>query len=504
MRKTFKFLLSKLFVTGAIAFFELAFILVMIFRFSEAYLPVNIILIVMKIIFMIAVVNSELPPAYKISWLTAILLNTVVGVTLYFFFGRVNLRRSADRGMKERERVLSERREKYENAEVQDAIASKICSFLWASSNSGAFSLNHTEFFSVGEKFFERLYDELARAERYIYLDYFIVCPGAVWDRLFEIFEEKVRCGVDVRLIYDDIGSIMRVDKKFIKRLRDAGINCKIFNKISPILSSRQNYRDHRKICVIDGNTAFVGGINLSDEYANITHPFDYWKDTAVMIKGSAAEVFANEFLASFGGLLSRGDKIEEFASLNVERFEERGIVSPYFDSPFENRQVCRDLYATLISSAEKSICITTPYFVPDYEIENAIKNALLCGVKVKIVIPGTYDKWYVRELSQMYAARLEKYGAEVYLYSPGFIHQKMLVADGVYAVTGSSNLDYRSFYLSFESGVFMYDTPSIDQMMGDFDLIVKSSEPLPPKAKNAGVLKSLFRQAFAIFSPLM
>lgn len=504
MRRIFKFLFSKLFLTGAVAFFELALVLVMIFRFSDAFVPVNVALVVLKLISMITVVNSELPPAYKISWLAAILLNTVVGVTLYFFFGRVKLRRSALERMNESRRTLCERKEKYDNAKVDDAVASKICSYLGASCNSAAFGSNHTEFFSVGEKFFDRLQKELERAESYIYLDYFIVRGGKVWDRLFEILEKKVKCGVDVRLIYDDFGSVMKIDSVFMKRLCDSGIKFKAFNKISPSLSSRQNYRDHRKVCVIDGNTAFVGGINLSDEYANITHPLNHWKDTAVIIKGSAVEVFANEFLSAFSGLLSRGDKIEEFMSLRVEKYDEKGIVSPYFDTPFENRQVCRDLYATLISSAEKSICITTPYFVPDYVVENAIKNALQCGVKVRIVIPGTYDKWYVREISQMYAARLEKYGAEIYLYSPGFIHQKMLVVDSLYAVTGSSNLDYRSFYLSFESGVFMYDTASVGQMVDDFEKTVGCSEPLPAKAKNVGVIRGLFRQIFAIFSPLM
>lgn len=503
-KKIFRFVFSKLFLVLLAVLLQFSLAYLAVTAFSEVGYLFSVFLVIVKLVFMFRIINSEIAPEYKSVWLITVLISTFVGVILYFYFGRVKLGGKTKMKMQYIDMTLKERQEKYPAALPDDKTARNICKYLSSSCATAPFAGNHTEYFSVGESFFEKLFSELEKAEKYIYLDYFIICDGAIWDRLFEILGRKIAEGVDVRLIYDDVGSILKIDKRFAKKLEESGIKTLVFNKVSSTMSSRQNNRDHRKVCIIDGVTCFVGGINLSDEYANITKPFGYWKDTAVMISGSAVLAFTDEFLACFDGFFSDRFTFEEACAVREVSFDEKGIVAPYFDSPFENIQICRDIYEDLISSAEKSVYITTPYFVPDYSIENALKNALERGVDVKIIIPGIYDKWYVRELSRMYASRLEKYGAEVFEYTPGFLHQKMLVVDGEYAVCGSSNVDFRSFYLSFESGVFMYNTAIIKDMSADFESMVEKSEFFFENSGSIGVFRWLFRHTFAVFSPLM
>ena len=504
LKKTLHFLFSKLFWILTAVALQLAIVFYLFLTFTSMYYVFGTFLAVLKIIFMFGIINSEAEPAYKSVWLTVLLINTFAGVILYLFFGRVKLSSK----MKKRIEIVAcdreKRKETYPSSYPDDANAKVVCKYLASTCNSAPFEGNKCEFFSVGEEFFERLYEELEKAEKYIYFEYFIICGGKVWDRLFEILSRKISEGVDVRLIYDDFGSVLKIDGKFAKKLSGSGIKTRAFNRISTNLTSIQNYRDHRKMCIIDGVKCFVGGINLSDEYSNIASPFGHWKDTALLISGSAAEAYTSEFLISYNGFCSEnagtGSRIKN-EDANCRQY---GTVAPYFDDPFTKKQVARDIYVQLINNAKESVFITTPYFIPDYSVETAIKNALARGVNVKVIIPGIYDKSYVREVSRSRGSRIGRYGAEIYEYSPGFIHQKMLVTDGKYAVLGSSNLDYRSFYLSFECGAFLYNAPAICDMIRDFEATLERSKLFKEEKGDVGLLKWLFRHTFAFFSPLL
>jgi cardiolipin synthase len=338
------------------------------------------------------------------------------------------------------------------------------------------YSNTTTEYLTPGERKFERMLEELKKAERYIFLEYYIIQEGIMWNTILEILKEKAKQGVDVRVIYDDVGCLFTLPLGYEKKLESMGIKCNVFNPLIPVLSFSINNRDHRKIVVIDGHTAFTGGINLADEYINTYEKHGYWKDSAIVVHGDAVWSFTVMFLSMWCFLSKTCEKYDAFKPISedIEHFKTDGYVQPFADSPLDDEAVGESVYLNLIGEADRYIYITTPYLILDNEMSTALCLAAKRGVDVRIVTPYIPDKWYVHSVSRSNYEVLVESGVRIFEYIPGFAHAKTFVVDDIFAVVGTINLDYRSLYLHFECGVWMYKTKSVSEVKEDYLLTLE------------------------------
>lgn len=368
-----------------------------------------------------------------------------------------------------------------------------------------------TDFLTPGEKYLERLLVELEKAEKYIFLEYFIVEEGKMWDSIFEVLKRKVAAGVEVRLMYDDVGCFFLLPTNYRTQLEAAGIKCRVFNPFVPFLTVLQNNRDHRKICVIDGKVAFTGGINLADEYINARQRFGHWKDSGIVLEGDAAWSFTVMFLQMWK-LASSGKKTETeddwhdylpardpFAAV-----QRNGYVQPYADSPMDFDNVGEHVYLQMISNAKKYLYINTPYLIIDDSMVSALTLAAKSGVDVRIITPHRWDKRFVHITTRSYYRDLIRAGVRIYEYSNGFLHSKTFVSDDDAATVGTTNLDFRSLYLHFECGVWMCGTSAVAQVKEDFLRTMELSEEITLETCRGTLLERIVQPVLRLFAPLM
>lgn len=363
---------------------------------------------------------------------------------------------------------------------------------------------NRVEYFESGERAFETITKELKKAKKFIFLEYFIIADGEMWQEILKILEEKASQGVDVRLIYDDIGCVGTLPKNYDKYLESKGIKCICFNRLKLILSVVMNNRDHRKIMVIDGNVSFSGGINLADEYINKKSRCGYWKDNAIMIKGEATWNFTLMFLEIWNAYRNESRDYNEFKPVLKEKCDNIGYVCPYGENPIDNEIVGENIYLNIINQAKRYVYIFTPYLIIDNEMISALTLASKRGVDVKIVTPGIPDKKIVFYLTRSYYEMLIENGVKIYEYTPGFIHGKVFLCDDEIATVGSLNLDYRSLYLHFECGVYLYNTNCICDIKKDLLNSINVSNKVEKEDCKSGIFKALFQAILRIFAPLM
>jgi len=466
---------------------------------------------VLSAVFLLILLNRPVNPMFQLSWAILILLFPVVGGMTYIIF-ELN---TGSRAINHRLSQITKETKGFvrQNAVTAYELKSKsvctagLCDYVRGTGAFPTYKNQGVKYFAIGEDYFEELLTKLQSAEKFIFLEYFIIDEGYMWGRILKILEDKVKQGVEVRVIYDGLCSILLLPVNYPRRLAELGIKCKVYSQLKPMFSTSYNNRDHRKIAVIDGKYAFTGGINLADEYINEKRRFGHWKDTGVMIRGEAVKNMTLMFLQMWNISKRRGDgdfrKYIE-ASDSAGFYDEKGFVLPFGDNPFDREQVGKRVYLDTINRAEERIDIMTPYLVPDYEMLQSLKYAAKRGVKVNILMPHIPDKKYVFAVSRTFYAELLDAGVRIYEYTPGFIHAKCITADGKTAVVGSINFDYRSLYLHFECGVYMYDVPEIERIVADVDETVKVSQEI--LAKKFGFKDFLLRIAGAflkIFSPL-
>jgi cardiolipin synthase len=363
-----------------------------------------------------------------------------------------------------------------------------------------------TEYLPSGEAFFTRLLEELEKAERYIFLEFFILRQGKMLGAILSILEKKARAGLDVRLLYDDLGCFMSLPPDFNRHLENWGIRCKVFNAFRPILSSLQNNRDHRKIVSIDGKTAFTGGVNLADEYINAIERFGHWKDAAIMLRGEAAWSLTLIFLQMWN--LDPRWK-EDYQALYPWKdapcaVESDGFVQPYADNPIDEENVGEHVYIQIINKAKEYVYINTPYLVVDDNLISALTLAAKSGIDVRIVTPHRWDKKIVAITSRSYYRELINAGVRVYEYSSGFNHSKTFVSDDRIASVGTANLDFRSLYLHFECGVLVYDSPTVLAVKEDFLATLPRCHEITPRDCARNVFQRVVPDVLRIFAPLM
>jgi cardiolipin synthase len=364
-----------------------------------------------------------------------------------------------------------------------------------------------TEYFPSGEAFFERLMEELKKAERYIFLEFFILRRGVMLNPIIALLERKVREGLDVRIIYDDLGCFLSLSSGFKQHLERNGIKCIVFNPFKPILSSLQNNRDHRKIVSIDGKVAFTGGINLADEYINAYERFGHWKDAAIMLRGEAAWSLTLIFLQIWN--MSLNKKGDDYLSYYPRRdgpgpAVSDGFVQPYADSPVDDENVGEHVYIRIINNAREYVYINTPYLVVDDNLLSALTLAAKSGVDVRIITPHRWDKWFVAITSRSYYRQLVNAGVKVYEYTSGFNHSKTFVSDDSIATVGTTNLDFRSLYLHYEVGVVLYHSKSVMAVKEDFLKTIPVSHQITLADCARNVFQQVIQDLFRVFAPLM
>jgi cardiolipin synthase len=368
------------------------------------------------------------------------------------------------------------------------------------------YTRTQTEYFGSGEQFFHKVLEELEKAERYIFLEFFILRQGKMLNPIIAILERKAREGLDVRIMYDDLGCFMTLPSHYRRHLEQKGIKCFVFNPFRPIFSSLQNNRDHRKIISIDGKVAFTGGLNLADEYINAVERFGRWKDAAIMLEGEGAWSLTLIFLQMWN-LGSRAK--DDYASFYPWKdspcpVSPSGFVQPYADSPIDEENVGEHVYIQIINQAKKYVYINTPYLVIDDNLLSALALAAKSGVDVRIITPHRWDKRVVAIASRSYYRQLISAGVKVYEYSEGFNHGKTFVSDDKIATVGTTNLDFRSLYLHFECGVVIYHSGTVLAVKEDFLRTIPLSHQVTPAECASNALQRIVPDALRIFAPLM
>ena len=496
---------------------QLAYLIWLFWSFGTAFSYSYIIFEAAAVIITLFILNSDMHPNYKLSWILPIVAIPVFGVMIYVCFGSgrsgQKLRKQMNR-FNEEERLLLPQKTEIINAlseaeDIEAHNAAKQANYLYEYGGYPAYINSRVTYFDSGEAKFTALCEELEKAERFIFLEYFIVEEGVMWNTILEILERKVREGVDVRIVYDDMGCLRTLPYKYDEVLEQKGIPCRTFNKFHPFWVARMNNRDHRKIVVIDGNTAFNGGVNLADEYINVYEKHGHWKDSAVMIKGEAVWSFTMMFLTmwnyltntkpqSYVGYMPRGEDLTAFGG-------DHGLVIPYTDSPLDKEPVGENTYLGIINNATKYVYITTPYLIITNEMECALTLAAKSGIDVRIITPHVPDKWYVHAVTRSYYRKLTQDGVRIYEYTPGFIHAKNFVSDDNTAVVGTINLDYRSLYLHFECGTYMYKTDCIPDIKEDFLKTLEVCQEITYEdCLKVNPLRRLGRSVLRLFATLM
>ncbi len=433
----------------------------------------------------VKILNEKQNASFKMAWLVVVLLFPVFGGLFYLFVQfqlETKVLAAKIRDIDGRTgHYLVQSQAVYEELEKKSPQSTNLCRYLGERCRFPVYGRTHVRYYPLGEDFFAELLPKLREAERFIFLEYFIIAPGVMWDSVLKILEEKAAAGVEVRVLYDGMNSFSNLPHDYPKELEAKGIRCRVFNPIRPAISTSQNNRDHRKILIIDGHKAYTGGLNLADEYINRKVRFGHWKDNAVELQGDAVKSFTVMFLKMWDVCVRKLEYACDYSLyLNVGTeapisvLGKEGFVIPFSDSPLDNEPVGHRVYLDIIYQARKYLYIMTPYLILDDDMSTALNYAARRGVDVVIVMPHIPDKKYAFMLAHTYYPELIEAGVKIYEYLPGFVHSKTFLSDGEQAVVGSINLDFRSQYLNFESAVYLCQNPAIEEIRADFEDTLK------------------------------
>ncbi|KHD46707.1 cardiolipin synthase [Streptococcus hongkongensis] len=480
---------SRVTVIALLIIIQLLF-LFLSFAWMEQYRYwLTIIETIFSMMIVLYLVNSEMDVISRVTWLILIMVTPLFG-SLLLVYTKLDW---GYRGLKNRISVLVEEsshfmKNDHEIIEIlKDNTSTTYHLVQYLQRTSGSFPVydgTKTSYFPSGEDFFETLKEELLKAKKYIFMEFFIIAEGLMWGEILTIIEKKVKEGVEVRVMYDGMTELSTLSLDYSKRLTRLGIKAKAFLPISPIISTHYNYRDHRKIVVIDGDIAFTGGINLADEYINEIDRFGHWKDAGLMIEGKAVDSFLVLFLQMWS-ITEEDIIVEPYLSKHLTPIPSDGFVIPYADSPLDTDKIGENVYIDILNHAREYVYIMTPYLILDSEMEHALRFAAERGVDVRIIMPGIPDKKVPYALAKTYYKALMSSGVTIYEYEPGFIHSKIFVSDGIKAVVGSINLDYRSLYHHFECATYLYRVSIISEIVNDFLDAQSQSKFVTPEMVN-------------------
>lgn len=519
MRKLCRVLFSRYFISGVLILAELlliGYLLLAAYEFSFAAL---VFFGAVDVLALISLINRDANPEYKVSWLVVIMLLPPFGAALYaIFYSRKVSKKDAEFMQKIRLNIskisctgvdLNEKCDcEYQHLSTASPLAAgKAYAILNDDKNANIYLQTSSRFFSTGEDMFESMMNDLASAERYIFLEYFIIEQGQMWERIHMVLKEKAQSGVEIRVLYDDIGSMKTLPARYDRILNSEGIRCKRFSPVSPRISTTHNNRDHRKILIIDGAIAYTGGINIADEYINSKSRFGYWKDSGIRICGDAAFGFLKLFLSMWDFTAGHLSDIERYLPVSSAfTNSDGGFYIPFGSgpAPVYERPVSKNALLNIVNQAEKYVYITTPYLIIDYDLTESLENAAIRGVDVRIITPAVADKKIVKVMTKSSYPSLIRAGVRIYEYTPGFIHGKSVVSDDAYAMVGTVNLDYRSLVHHYEDAVWMYSTPTVTEIRDEFMKTVSVSNLKDSKAVKLTPVEWIVRNIIRIFAPLL
>ena len=507
--RKFRLLMSKYGFSIAIILIELFLVFGIILYMSQIAPIIWVTLVfLISVATVIAIVNRSMSPESKVTWLIVTFV-PVFGPLLYLMFGERRLSKKELKQLQELNSIAFHENNGHQlHLQLRETDKSAywiINALLHMDSNAEVYEHTDSQFFADGEKMWKQMLEDLKRAKKFIFLEYYIVKEGLMWDSMLEILEEKAAQGVEVKMLYDDIGCMVTLPGDYTVHLRSKGIDAHKFNKVIPRMTVAYNNRDHRKILVIDGQISYTGGINLADEYINHIERFGHWKDSGIRIDGPATQAFTRLFLMNW--YINRGE-ISDFDQYHLEnqtRFGS-GLCIPYGSGPkpIYKMKVGKIVYQNLINQAEDFVYITTPYLIIDYDLTEDIKNAAMRGVDVRIVTPYIPDKKLIQLVTRGAYPDLLSAGVRIFEYTPGFIHSKQMIVDDRFAAVGTINLDYRSLVHHYENAVWMYRTPALKKIREDFDHIFEVSQEITEDTFRFTWHQSLIKEIMQLFAPML
>ena len=507
--RKFRLLMSKYGFSIAIILIEL-FLVFGIILYTSQIAPIIWVTLVflISVATVIAIVNRSMTPESKVTWLIVTFV-PVFGPLLYLMFGERRLSKKEHKQLQELNSIAFHENHGHQlHLQLQETDKSAygiINALLHMDSNAEVYEHTDSQFFADGEEMWKQMLEDLKRAKKFIFLEYYIVAEGLMWDSILEILEEKAAQGVEVKMLYDDIGCMVTLPGDYTVHLRSKGIDAHKFNKVIPRMTVAYNNRDHRKILVIDGQISYTGGINLADEYINQIERFGYWKDSGIRIDGPATQAFTRLFLMNW--YINRGE-ISDFDQYHLENQTRSGsgLCIPYGSGPkpIYQMKVGKNVYQNLINQAEDFVYITTPYLIIDYDLTEDIKNAAMRGVDVRIVTPFVPDKKLIQLITRGAYPDILSAGVRIFEYTPGFIHSKQMIVDDRFAAVGTINLDYRSLVHHYENAVLLYKTESIADIRQDFEGIFEVSQEIFSDTINPTWYQMMIKEVTQLFAPML
>ena len=507
----FSLIFSRFFLIAVLIIIQIDVLIIPLILLEEYLHYVYGGLAVFTLIMMFYLFNSKMDSTAKVTWMFIIAVLQVGGALLLLFTqANTGHRKTSERTaeiVNSTKDTIPQDPEVLEDLRAVDSYTDDLVTYLNRSGCFPVYKGTEVTYFPIGEDKFQAMLAELAKAEKYIFMEYFIIEEGYMWGSILNILIEKVKAGVDVRVMYDGMCEISNLPSNYCSLLEKQGIKARSFAPLLPFLSSHYNYRDHRKICVIDGKTAFNGGVNLADEYINEVERFGHWKDTAVMLKGDAVRSFTLMFLQMWNLTEKQPDfsEAEEPYPKADESIRPSGYVIPYCDCPLDEDKVGEAVYMDILYRAGRYVHIMTPYLILDGELETALKYAGQRGIDVKLILPGIPDKKIAYSLAKSHYRQLLRAGVKIYEYTPGFVHAKVCTSDDERAVVGTINLDYRSLYHHFECATYMYRTECIPDIEKDFQATLGRCRQVTEESlKDEALFYKVVGPLVKIIAPLM
>ena len=458
-------------------------------------------------VMLIIILNTDDDPAFKLSWCIVVAVLPLLGIVLYTVvrldFGSRVHKKMLEKSVESSLPYIPDSSGVLQTIEQQDPGTAGIVRYLQQHGHAPTYANTEVLYFPLGEDKFEEMLRQMEKAERFIFLEYFIIVPGQMWGQILEVLSRKAKEGVEVRVLYDGMNAVTNLPYNYPKQLEKLGIKCKMFSPVRPFVSTHYNNRDHRKILVIDGHTAFTGGINLQDRYINQEEVYGHWKDTAVMVQGEAARGFTLMFLQMWNA--NEWEQIYEPYLQPQPQISAPGYVIPYGEDPTRQERIAKNVYLSILNQAKKYVYIMTPYLILDSEMSGALQYAAKRGVDVRIVLPHIPDKRTAFALAKSHYRELIGAGVKIYEYTPGFVHAKVFLSDDTCGVVGSINLDYRSLYLHYECAAYLYQVSTLPDIKADFvDTMAKSEEITAADVKKQSLLTRIAAALLKVAAPLM
>lgn len=504
---------SKILLIALLLLVQFGIYITLILKFDSLLKYVGEMNLALSILFLSYLVNGSGKNEFKLLWILPVLILPFFGIVLYLMckanFGGHQLKKNLSAIRTLSEPVLSEKKDETAAVFEKYPKVRDISEYLLRMSSYPPYIDTKATYFSSGEEAFADIKEQLKAAETFIFIEYFIIEPSSIWYEILDILHEKASQGVDVRVLYDSLGSGAYSTIRYEHYLAQRGIKSKVFLPFVPIFDTGLNNRDHRKILDIDGKTVYTGGINISDEYANRDHSrFDYWKDTAIRLDGPAVRTYTIMFLQLWNvanKTVQNDFEYRKFADAPCRKFPGQGVTIPYGDDAYNGEDIAENVYSYILARAHNYVHIMTPYVILDNTMINNLVFAAKRGVEVSLIVPKQYDHYITFCVGRTFIKTLIENGVNVYEYNPGFIHAKSFVSDGNRAATGSINLDYRSLFHHFECGVFLYRSPEIERIEDDFQSTLKDCTQITVESyKKIPLFTRVTGWIFRIFSPLL